>query len=398
MIALVCRSHPEPTQTFHRRSAEALERLGVPLVRIALRRAGAPGGDDGTVFLRDAGGRALPAFLRHPLRSLALLVAVAALARRADKEGGRLGAMAAWADGLRLADWARGRGDVERFHAQFASWEATAALVAARIAGVPFSFEAHNPFTLVVGRSLLRWKARRADVVPAISKDARRRLLALAPDLEGRVPIVRCGVDAADLRRLAASVEVPAYDVVAVGSLVPRKGHDVLVRALARLSSSMPHTRCAIVGDGPERARLESLVRETKAPVTLLGARGEAEALALTARARVAALACLAADDGDEDGIPVALIEAMALGVPVVSTSVGGIPELLEGGEAGLLVAERDPVGFEAALARVLSDDALRAHLVKAGAAAVAARHDLAHCAEALAGALGASVRQSSEA
>lgn len=395
MLVLVSRTHPEPTQTFHRRTAEALSRLGVEVTRVALRPRGDPGAKsgDGTVFLKDAGARALPSFLRHPFVSLGLLAALVGKARRRDKEGGRLGAAAAWADGLRLHDWARKRGGIGRFHAQFASWEATAALVAARLGGVPFSFEVHNPYTVVVGRGLLQFKARRADVLPAISEDACHRLLSVAPEVDGRAPIVRCGVDAEDLARLAASREVPAYDVVAVGSLVPRKGHDVLVRAIARVASLRPGTRAAIVGDGPERPALEALVRDTGAPVDLLGAREEAEAIALTARARVAALACRAAQDGDEDGIPVSLMEAMALSVPVVSTPAGGIAELVEGGEAGLLVAEEDPVSLAEAILRALSDDALRARLVARAAAAVRARHDLTSCARSLAGALGVEPR-----
>jgi glycosyltransferase involved in cell wall biosynthesis len=390
VIALVCRSHPEPTQTFHRRTAAALSRLGAPVLRVALRRAPGAPADDPTTFLRETGASAARAFLRGPLGALASLLGLLLRARRGDKEGGRAGAFLAWLDGLRLADWARRRGDVLRFHAQFASWEASACLVAARATGRPFSFEVHNPYTLVVGRRLLRWKARRAALVTAISEDARARLAALAPEVGPRARVVRCGVDAAEVARLAASVPAEARDVVAVGSLVPRKGHDVLVRAMALLAARRPGTRAAIVGEGPERARLAALVAETGAPVELLGARGEAETLALTAAARVAVLACVVAPDGDEDGVPVALMEAMALGRPVVSTPVGGVAELLGGGRAGALVASGDPVGLAVAVGDLLDDEPRRARLGEAGRARVAALHDLGSCARDLAAALGA--------
>jgi len=389
VLVFVCRSHPEPTQTFHRRTAAAVAALGVPSTRLALRRArggAAPDVGDATRYLADEGGSALAAFLRRPLRALALLVGAVTRARAGDKEGGRLGAAAAWRDGLALASWVRRRGDITRLHAQFAAWDATAARVAGALTGVPFSFEVHNPYTLVVGRGALAAKVRAADVVTAISAATRRRVVDLVPDAAGRVRVVRCGVDVA--HPPAAGPGTPRFDVVAVGSLVPRKGHDVFVRALARVAASRP-VRAAIVGEGPERARLEALVAATGAPVTLLGARSEAEAGALAAAARVAALACVVAPDGDEDGVPVALMEAMAAGVPVVSTAVGGVPELLDEGRAGLLVAAGDAAGLASAVGRLLDDPALADRVGAAGRAAVVARHDLATCARDLVRALG---------
>lgn len=387
MLVFVCRAHPAPTQTFHRRMAAAVAQLGVPSVRVALRRAGRTDAtDDATRFLWEEPGSALGSLARRPLRSLALLVGAVARSRVGDKEGGPLGALLAWVDGLRLASFVRRRGDVTRLHAQFASWEASAARVAASLADRPFSFEVHNPFTFVVGRQALAAKVRAADVVTAISHDAARRLRDLAPDAAARVRVVRCGVDVA--APASAAPDTPRYDVVAVGSLVPRKGHDVFVRAIARLAAERP-LRAAIVGEGPERRALERLVSRTKAPLDLLGARPEREAGAIAAAARVAALACVVAPDGDEDGIPVALMEAMASGVPVVSTPVGGIGELLEDGAAGLLVPEGDAVGLAVAIARLLDDGDEHARFAAAGRAAVAARHALPACAAALLDALG---------
>lgn len=380
MIVLVARSHPAPTQTFHRRMARALAEVRPGVVRVALKRGdGPPDRDDATRFPREEGASALRAFVRRPLAATRLLVGAVARARRGNKEGGRAGAALAWRDGLRLADWARRSPGVVRFHAQFASWEATAALVAARLSRARFSFELHNPYTFVKGRSMLAWKLGAADLATAISDDARRRAigLALVPGVASRIAIVRCGVDLD---------EVPARreggpDVVAVGSLVPRKGHDVLVRALCRLAATRPGLCAVVVGDGPERARLEALAAEIAAPVRFVGALPEDEAWALAASARVGALACVTADDGDEDGIPVALVEAMAAGTPVVSTPVGGMAELLEDGEAGLLVPARDPVALAAAVERLLDDEPLRARLADRGRAAVAARHDVRACA-----------------
>ena len=362
--------------------ARALADARPPVARVALKRADGPSdADDATRFPVEEGARALRAFVRRPFAALWLLASAVARAVGGNKEGGRAGAVLAWRDGLRLADWARRTPGVVRFHAQFASWEATAALVAARLGRTRFSFELHNPYTLVKGRALLGWKLRAADVVTAISDDVRRRAVALAPGVAARIALVRCGLDFRDVppRRDGGP------DVVAVGSLVPRKGHDVLVRGLARIAAARPGFSAVIVGEGPERTRLEALAAQTGAPVRLVGALPETEAWALAASARVAALACVTADDGDEDGIPVALLEAMAAGTPVVSTPVGGIAELLEDGEAGLLVPPRDPVALAAAIERLLDDEALRARLVARGRRAVAARHDVRACARDLA-------------
>lgn len=365
--------------------ARALEIERPDTRRIALKRAsGTPDPTDSTLFLRESGARAWRAFAACPFRATSSFVGAIVHARPGNKEGGFAGAVFAWRDGLALADWARRTTGVTRFHAQFASWEATAALVAAALARVPFSFELHNPYTLVRGRSTLRWKLRAADVVTAVSDDVRRRAIELAPQIASRIVIVRCGLDRASIPSRRAG----GPDIVAVGSLVPRKGHDVLVRSIARVAARRPGTSAAIVGEGPERARLETLIAETGAPVKLLGSLPEPEALELAASARVAVLACRTAPDGDEDGIPVALLEAMAAGTPVISTPVGGIAELFEGGEAGLLVPAEDSVGLASAIERCLDDAMLRARLIERGRRAIDARHDLSRCARDLAAAL----------
>ncbi len=387
MIVLVARSHPEPTQTFHRRMARALASSGIAVTRVALKHGrGAIEGGDPTRFPRDEGASAWRTFFRRPLGALALLASLLVRASRGNKEGGRAGAVVAWRDGLALADWARRIEGPVRFHAQFASWEATAALVAARTSGAAFSFELHNAYTFVRGRALLRWKLRAADVVTAISNDARRRAIDLAPDVASRVRVVRCGLDLDDVPTRASG----GPDVVAVGSLVPRKGHDMLISAIARAAANRPGLRATIVGEGPEHAALERRVRESGAPVRLVGPLSEREAWALSASATIAVLACRTASDGDEDGVPVALMEAMAAGTPVISTPVGGIGELLEGGEAGVLVPERDPASLATAIERLLSDPALRERLSTRGRRAVAERHELVGCARDLARALGA--------
>jgi glycosyltransferase involved in cell wall biosynthesis len=237
-----------------------------------------------------------------------------------------------------------------------------------------------------VGRSALAAEVRAADVVTAIAETTRRRVLDLVPEAAARVRVVRCGVDVAHPPTPTAST--PRFDVVAVGSLVPRKGHDGFVRAVARLAATRPGVRAAIVGEGPERPRLAAAIAATGAPVTLLGALPEAAAGAVAAAARVAALACRrprwrrgrragVAHGGDGGGGAGGLDAGR------------GIAELLDDGRAGLLVAPDDAAGLASAVGRLLDDPALAARLAAAGRAAVRARHDLSSCARDLVAALG---------
>jgi colanic acid/amylovoran biosynthesis glycosyltransferase len=133
-----------------------------------------------------------------------------------------------------------------------------------------------------------------------------------------------------------------------------------VIRALAGLDDAVS---LAIIGEGPLRPRLEALVRELRLcdRVELLGSLDENAVRDVVSRASVFVLASVETEGGDRDGIPVALMEAMALSRPVVSTRVGAIPELVEG--AGVLVPEGDPHQLRSALARLLGDAAERARL-----------------------------------
>ncbi|OWY61212.1 hypothetical protein B7486_64985 [cyanobacterium TDX16] len=181
------------------------------------------------------------------------------------------------------------------------------------------------------------------------------------------------GVDRTWLDEPAVEQPTPGV-LVSVGSLLPQKGHDVLVRALARVVEPWTLT---IVGDGPQRPALEQLARELGVAdrVELVGSQDQAEVRRLLDGAWASALACVVVDDGDRDGIPVALMEAMARGVPVVSTPLGGIPELVGG--AGVLVPSGDAAALAEALDR-LADPVERQRIGAAGRARVEERFQVA--------------------
>jgi glycosyltransferase involved in cell wall biosynthesis len=166
---------------------------------------------------------------------------------------------------------------------------------------------------------------------------------------------------------------------------VPKKGFDVLIRAVAELRDRGEPVELVVAGEtGSEAGALARLVTDLRLAevVRFRGTVSQAELLAELRRASVFALACRVDADGDRDGIPNVLVEAMAAGVPVVSTAVSGIPELIEHRVNGLLVAPEDPEALADELARLAKDPDLAGDLAAAGRATVGERFDgerLAH-------------------
>jgi glycosyltransferase involved in cell wall biosynthesis len=253
------------------------------------------------------------------------------------------------------------RAGVDHVHAHFASHPATAAWVVQRLTGIPFSFTAHAN-DLFVAPVLLERKCADARFVAAISDYNRRYLVERCPS--ARVEVVHCGVDVGRLpwRDLGGRA---AERMLCVASLQEKKGHADLVDALALLAERRPDVELQLVGEGPERERIERRARErgVEARIELLGALPAEEVRGRLERARAFALPAVRLASGRMEGIPVALMEAMAEGVPVVATRLSGIPELVQDGVTGLLVEPHDPEALAAALERLLSDEALAARL-----------------------------------
>jgi glycosyltransferase involved in cell wall biosynthesis len=267
------------------------------------------------------------------------------------------------------------RDGVAHVHAHFASHPATAAWVIQRLTGIPFSFTAHAN-DLFVAPVLLERKAADARFVVAISDYNRALLLERCPD--ARVETIHCGVDGARhaWRGLAGRT---SDRIVCVASLSRKKGQADLLDAVALLAPRRPGVALELIGDGPERERLTRRVLESglSERVAMPGARSTDEVAAALSAARAFALPSIRLPSGRMEGIPVALMEAMASGVPVVATRLSGIPELVEDGVTGLLVEPHDPTGLAAALERLLADDELATRLAAAARERVEHRFDL---------------------
>lgn len=261
-------------------------------------------------------------------------------------------------------------------HAHWATYPSTVAWALGRLLGRPFGFtcHAHDIFT---ERQLLLRKIEEAALAVTISRYNVEWLRAhVAGDAARRLQVVHCGVDMHN-----APWEPDGRDeglILAVGRLDPIKGFDTLVDALGLLRERGVDARCRLVGSGS----LEGELR-TRAAGLGLGARiefaGAQPQDVLRRWMREAAVftlpSCIAAD-GNRDGIPVALMEAMASGCATVSTRVSGIPELIEDGVGGLLVEPGDAGALADALQRLLADAALRHRLAKGARARIEEQFD----------------------
>jgi glycosyltransferase involved in cell wall biosynthesis len=377
-IGYVLQMYPVLTETFVYREVEGLRRKGLQVKTFAFREPDPEDLSRESRHLMQETRYVLPLrwrrflashlvwILRRPLRYLGTLAFV--LTRRGESPRNRLLTLFHFGAGVDLAGAMRREG-VTHVHAHFTINAATMALVIARLLDVPFSFTAHN---LMFRRPLLlKAKLREAAFVVAISEFSRRFLVDSLPGegIDRKIHVVHCGVSPRDFspRRSRPRHDVPV--LVFVAQLAERKGAPVLVRACRILADRGVRFRCVLVGDGPERDVVDRLVSEHRLEdsITRTGAVPQENLRDHLDRADVFVLPCVRARDGDMDGIPVSMMEAMAMEIPTVSTRVSGIPELVEDGESGLLVEAGDPEALADALERVLGDADLRVRLGRAG-------------------------------
>ncbi len=247
---------------------------------------------------------------------------------------------------------------ITHLHAHFATEATAMARLASLQTGITYSFTAHakDIFHESVDMPRLRRFARDAAGIVTVSDF---NVAHLQNVLDGDAcPIHRIynGLDL-DLFPFDAAPREPGT-IVAVGRLVEKKGFDVLLRACAIMKASGRSFRCELIGDGEEREPLEALHRELGLAdvVEMTGALPREEVVSRVRRASVMAAPCVVGEDGNRDGLPTVLLEAMALGTPCVSTPVTGIPEVVRHEETGLMVPERDADALAAALGRVLDE------------------------------------------
>lgn len=336
------------------------------------------------VIYRASKGSILAAALRGPARFGARFWAALGNALVGERESLRNRAVALW-HFLVACWWAaelRGRSAAEPvslIHSQWIHSGGTVGYFASWLLGVPFSFTGHAA-DLYRERVALKDKVRRADRIICIStfhRDLYKELGARDEQLK----IVYCGVDLSHFVERAPPPRTGRrLRIVSSGRLVEKKGFAHLIDAVGMLVEKGLDVECVIGGNGPLEAALREQVSQKALGerVTITGKPLTQEELpGFMAGGDVYALACVWAKDGDVDGLPQMLMEAMACGLPAVSTKLVGIPDLIEDGVSGLLVASGDVVALAGALERLLRDEALSRRLAAAGARVVREKFEI---------------------
>jgi glycosyltransferase involved in cell wall biosynthesis len=259
------------------------------------------------------------------------------------------------------------RKKINHLHAPFASEATTVARLAARLAGVTYSFTARakDIFHESVQSEDLRRKLRDASGVVTISDFHLDYLRETYGSLADKVIRVYNGLDLEEFAYTEPRDRPPL--ILAVGRLVEKKGFVDLVHACAILSERGLDYRCRIIGAGVLKADLQERIEKVglEDRINLVGPRPQNEVSEEMRNAAVLAMPCIVGDDGDRDGLPNVIQEALALGTPVVSTDVTGIPEVVRDGQTGLQVPQRDPHSLADALEQLLTDSDLRVSLAR---------------------------------
>ncbi|MBL8754698.1 MAG: glycosyltransferase family 4 protein [Planctomycetes bacterium] len=265
-------------------------------------------------------------------------------------------------------------------HVYGSTWPTNVAMGAARLLGVPFSISSYVDFEFDYSHKMLATKFRDARffrVVTAYCKARLRTQLPTAKAEPERVPVVYLGLDlsAWSARHVPSSAAV----LVSAARLVPKKGLHLVPPALAALRARGVACRWRIAGNGPEETRLRRLCIDHGVDdlVDFLGPLDNAAVQRELLAATLAVLPCVVATDGERDGIPIFLVEAMALGVPIVTTSVSGIPELVRDRDTGFVAVPGDAASLAEALATALGDASLARAVGDRGRAEVHAKLDV---------------------
>jgi colanic acid/amylovoran biosynthesis glycosyltransferase len=264
--------------------------------------------------------------------------------------------------GLYLGYWVKKHG-FQHIHAHFLSSPSTVALIASRISGVPYTVTIHafdifatTPYERNASIPLKCEKAAACVVISGFNLDYMRKTW---PGLGGRFELIHNGIDV-DLftRKTEHATDPSEFRILSNGRLVYKKGHAFLLEAVAILRKQRRNVTLQIIGGGPLESELHDVARrlEIQNHVTFTGKMLQEEIIQHYGASDMFVLACAVSADGDMDGLPVVLVEALAMELPTVSTQVSGVPEIIQDKVTGLCVPPHDSQALADAMAYLMDN------------------------------------------
>jgi glycosyltransferase involved in cell wall biosynthesis len=278
---------------------------------------------------------------------------------------------------------------IDHLHAHFAHDPALIAYLVHCIAGIPFSFTAHARDLYQVPEKVLTDRIRQARAVVTCCRANLDYLNQIAPSQQSKYSLIYHGVNLKDFQPIPTpgASFVPEYPLIlSVGRLVEKKGFQDLLQALLIVKGRGERFQCDIYGDGPLCQHLREWIEEhgMAGEVLLKGDCTQQELISIYQNATLFILTPVQTEDGDRDGIPNVLVEAMAVGLPVITTAVAGIPELVENNQNGLLYQSHDVEGISSGIIELLHNPAKRRQLGSAASKKVTEHFDITQAAKRL--------------
>lgn len=385
-VGYVLRKFPVLSETFILNEILALEKRGIPIHIFSLERPNDPRFHENLPlleasisYLPDAHDESALHDYRERVRKRYGKTYESALqyAKRHDRPELEL----RFLQSCYIADQVR-RYRIGHFHAHFATRSTSLAFFAAMIAGLPYSFTAHamDIFKTHLSARTLERKIEHARFVVTISEYNRRLLEEAAPGSASKIVRIYNGID---LDLFVPPHERPdgTFTFLCVARLVEKKGHTVLLDACRILRDRGVPYRCWIVGKGRLRSSIQKQIKADglEENVELLGALRAGEVRERYHQAHCYVLPCVEGSDGNKDGLPVSIVEALACGLPIVTTPMTGIPEVIEHGRNGLLVPFHDATRLATEMERVATDADLHRGLQAQARPSVAEQFDMRH-------------------
>jgi glycosyltransferase involved in cell wall biosynthesis len=374
VVAYLHHRFPSLTATFVYREVRAVGEAGIKVLNLACKQpvdsevhAEARDMIDGTAVMPSLANPilymgAFTSFIRRPIRFVQAAWRILLASHGHRRRWARTKSCVEIIRGGYLARMLRNVERVDHLHAPFSTEVATIGWMATQLTDIPFSFTSHTAYDT----KMLQEKLDAAAFAVAISSFDKERLVGMdSASRPARVEVIHCGVSLTP--PIPQAEHRPEPVVLSVGSLIEKKGHPYLIRACRLLQERGCHFSCKIVGRGPMMDALREEIARCGVEdcVELLGSCDQERIRSLCADATVFALPSIYAANGDLDGIPVVLMEAMASGVPCVSTHVSGIPELISSPEEGILVEEKDAEALADAIEKLLGDEGLREKIAR---------------------------------